>query len=359
MPPSDFTFYNRQEYFGELVRSAQQAKAGDSLTVMTMVFDPMVPIIDKLVLELAAAARRSANVTLIVDAYSFLLSEQDKPGPLLLHGKIEPLELNTPFDVTYSVLDELEDAGGQYYILNQPARAFSLPFAGRSHIKLALVNDKVFVGGCNLDHPDYLDLMVSWEDTATATELRELVRLITVAGSVKQALSGADQTMALGNDLNLFVDSGRRKQSLIMQQAHKLIDEAKESVLITCQFFPGGQTAQRLLAAHKRGVAVKIYYSPPSVHGLQAPGQWFYKQRERLRLPTEFFAHELPADKPKLHAKVIATESAVLMGSHNYIQAGVSLGTAEIALHIKNAAFSKSLRHEVELLISGESTSPS
>ncbi len=346
MPP--FTFYNRQEYFDELLRSARMAKAGDSLTVMTMSFDPTVTIIAELVRELTAATKRGADVTLVIDAYSFLLSEQDKPGPLILHAKIVPDDLGKPFDIIHASLQKLQAAGGKYYILNEPGRAFSLPFAGRSHIKLALVNDRIFIGGCNLDHPAYLDLMVSWEDTSAATEIRELVRLITVAGSVKQALSGTDQTLVLGDNLTLFVDSGVRKQSLIMQQAHQLIDEAQKSVLITCQFFPGGQTAQRLLAAQRRGVVVTIHYSPPSVHRLKAPGQWLYNQRERLRLPTGFFAHELSPDKPKLHAKIIATESAVLMGSHNYIQAGVSLGTAEIALLHCDPVFAREVIAAIE-----------
>lgn len=353
MPPSTFSFYNRREYFEELIQSARQARAGDRLTVMTMVFDPTETTIAKLADELAAAAKRGADVTLVIDAYSFLLSEQYKPGPLILHAKIIPDNLGGPFRIIYSSLKQLQDAGGKYCILNQPTWAFSLPIAGRSHIKLALVNNRVFIGGCNLDKPDYVDLMIAWEDCAAASKIRELVDLIIVGGSVKRALGNTDRAIPIHNDMRLFVDSGVRNQSLIMQQAHKLIDEAQKSVLITCQFFPGGRTAQRLLAAQRRGVVVTIFYSPPSSHGLQAPGQWLYNQRERLRLPAAFFSNQLSAGHARLHAKIIATESATLLGSHNYVQAGVNLGTAEIALLINDAILSETIREKVVSLVAG------
>lgn len=346
-----FNFYNRSEYFTELVHSARQAKAGDSITVMAMVFDPSVDVIKELAQELAAAAERNVTVSLIIDAYSFLLSEDDKPGPLLLKGSVDPAKLSEPFKYTYSLLEAIRVAGGNYHIINQPKRAFTLPFAGRSHIKLAIINDQVFLGGCNFDNPATMDLMVSWQDATAADKLHKLLAGITSADSVKQALDGIDQTLTLDNGMRIFIDSGVRKQSLIMQQAHKLIDEAQESVMITCQYFPGGQTAQRLLAAHKRGVKVTIHFSPPSIHGSQAPGQWLYNQRERLRLPASFFKGQLSADQPALHAKIIATESAVLLGSHNYVQAGVSLGTAEIALLVNGPGFATDILHNVARII--------
>jgi phosphatidylserine/phosphatidylglycerophosphate/cardiolipin synthase-like enzyme len=152
-----------------------------------------------------------------------------------------------------------------------------------------------------------------------------------------------DNSHVVNETMSLFVDSGVPGKSLILQQAHALIDSARESVTITCQYFPGNETGQRLLAAHRRGVKVAIFFSPPSAHGVLRPAHWLHNFRERRRLPADFFAGQLPSHAAKLHAKIIATESAAMIGSHNYVQAGVSFGTAEIALLRRDPSFARAL----------------
>jgi phosphatidylserine/phosphatidylglycerophosphate/cardiolipin synthase-like enzyme len=342
MSVPDFEIYDRPGYFQALIHHAESAGPGDRLTIMSMILDRSVAVISQLVEALCAAARRGADIRLVIDSYSFILSEKDQPGPLLLTGRLEDGKMGKAFQQTYDALEQLRQAGGHYMLLNRPERAFSNPYAGRSHIKLAIFNDRVYLGGCNLDHPKYRDLMVSWQDATFADQLQTQVDHIAKAASVGQALDGQDLTLDINDAMRLFIDSGVRRQSLILQQAHQLIDQAKEHVTITCQYFPGGQTAERLLAARKRGVQVTIYYGAPGTHGFLTPAQWLYNSNERLRLPAEFFRHKLAA--PKIHAKIIVTESAVMLGSHNYVQAGVNLGTAEIALLVNDVTFATRVR---------------
>lgn len=112
-----------------------------------------------------------------------------------------------------------------------------------------------------------------------------------------------------------------------------IIDGAQERLLITCQFFPNDVTARHLLAAQRRGVKVDILYNDPSKHPF--PYNLLHRMviaREGLKLPANFFAQALKRDKPYLHAKLLVSEQAAMMGSHNLVTAGVRLGTAEIAM---------------------------
>jgi cardiolipin synthase len=350
MDTPTFQFYSRKEYFADLAERANLLSKGDSITVMTMNFEPQVPGVLALMQALYCAAKRGAEVRLIIDAFTFLLGPDNRPGPMFygkpLHEAVKPVV----FRETYSRLEQLYESGGQYWIINKPARAFTNPVASRSHIKLALINDRVYLGGCNLGDETQLDLMTAWEDATTAAWLRQLTEKITAAGSVKKALQGIDQTHEINDSMTIFVDSGIKRQSLIYKQALDFIDRADKQALITCQYFPGGPTARHLLAAKNRGAKVNILFSGPSVHG-QAFGHWLYNLRERSRMPASFFEEELPVGTPKLHAKLIATEHGAMLGSHNYVNIGVNLGTAEIALRVTNPTFAQAAVAKIKSLL--------
>jgi phosphatidylserine/phosphatidylglycerophosphate/cardiolipin synthase-like enzyme len=166
--------------------------------------------------------------------------------------------------------------------------------------------------------------------------------------STKQTFSGHDQSLQLSDSMQLLIDAGIPSQSTIYDHAMALIDAAEQSIFFTCQYFPGGKTAQHLLAAHKRGVQVRIVFSHPHRHGKKAPLHHVYNTRERLRLPPEFFAYRQPKHANRLHAKVIATEKGAIVGSNNYVTQGVMLGTAEIALQYDSPAFAQQLIQKIE-----------
>lgn len=347
-----FEFFDKRGYIAELTRSAKSAGPSDTLTLMAMAYDTSWPEIAGLAEALSDAAARGAKVRLIIDAMTFMMDDKERPGPLLLKGRIVPEQLRGTFKATYQSLEKLKASGGEYYILNQPPRALTLPYAGRSHIKLALVNDRIFIGGCNLDHPNYLDAVAAWHNQPTADAVNDIIEKIISDGVVCRALEYTDQTLVLGELMKIFIDCGVKRQSTILRQAHQLIDEAKEKVIITCQYFPGDETGRRLLAAHKRGVDVQIYFSHPTVHGKLALLHYGYNLFERLRVPAVLFQNRLPKTIPKLHAKALVTESAALIGSHNYVSAGVKFGTAEIALLNHDPTFRQQLEAHIQQLVS-------
>jgi phosphatidylserine/phosphatidylglycerophosphate/cardiolipin synthase-like enzyme len=146
-------------------------------------------------------------------------------------------------------------------------------------------------------------------------------------------------------------DSGRRGQSLIFEEAMQLIDSAEKWLVITCQFFPNSVTAQHLLKAVNRGVNVEVIFAHPKHHGIIGGlGQQVSILRERTRVPKILFEHALSRKDPMLHAKLIASDAGFMIGSHNYVRAGVILGTAEIAL---KSADEKLAREAVQTLHRG------
>jgi len=349
MTANQFDFYSRTEYFEALVSRIDSTKRGDRVAVATMTLDARPPLVMQLIQSLTAAAGRGAEVYLAVDAYTFLSREDSFiPGPLWRHRTI-PQNLPEPYATQLTCLQTLAEHGGHYTITNMPARRFSVPPKGRSHIKGAVVNDYLYIGGCNLESPQDIDIMIGQTNLKAADWIYEWFTTMVKTGSTKRTFGGHDQSLHLANAVDLLIDSGVPKQSIIYDQAMQLIDTAEQSIFFTCQYFPGGKTAQHLLAAHKRGVQVRIVFSHPHRHGKKALAHHAYNARERLRLPAEFFAYRQPKYAPRLHAKVIATEKGAIVGSNNYVTQGVLLGTAEIAMRYDDPSFARQVIQKIEI----------
>lgn len=342
MTSSDFTFYTTAEYWTELSRRIAKAKSGDRVAMVVMGFQPAEPATAKILPELVAAAERGAEVYLSVDAINFIKHpDRSLPGPLWLGVSLrQTLPAFRPLVAALEALSK--QPTGHVIITNKPGRPFSLPQAGRSHIKYTVINDDVFVGGCNLHHTSWLDLMVQWRDKHIADYLYGFVRDLQRTESTKISMDGKDQRLTVDPKTTLYIDAGKRNQSIILEKALELIDSAEKSLVITCQYFPNSVTARHITAAYQRGVDVELIYGHPSKQGfVGGVGQEVSMLRERLRVPAELFSKKLPRRAPGLHAKLIATEKGAMVGSHNYVRAGVLLGTAEIALLRHDSEFSR------------------
>jgi phosphatidylserine/phosphatidylglycerophosphate/cardiolipin synthase-like enzyme len=285
------------------------------------------------------SAKRGVNIIVQVDANSFLEDTQGRLGPLFWHGKLSE-KMPKVWQTIYDSLNRLRDAGAEVVITNMPTHAFAGPMIGRSHIKTSVINDKVYIGGCNLSDM-HLDIMAAWQDADTADWLFELMKRRIENPKTLQAFGLQDLQHKVSDAAEIILDVGVKKQSAIYEEALRVIDRAQEWLVITCQFFPHSTTAQHLKQAHDRGVRVIPIFNHYKAHSLMSrPVQYGVRTRERLRMPASFFDTELAPDTRYLHAKLIATEREAIIGSHNYIPEGINFGTAEIALHNKTAAFS-------------------
>lgn len=334
------TFYATREYYEQLTTDVQNAGKGDRILLVTMSYELRKQLIISLIEALEACAHRGAEVVLQIDANSFLEDTRNHIGPLFWHKEL-PKKLSGVFKTSADSLARLHNAGAKVVITNMPKRALSGPMIGRSHIKTSIINDKIYIGGCNLSDL-HLDTMVSWHDKKTADWLFELMCRRLQKPHTIQAFGVKDIRHTIDADSEILVDVGAKKQSLIYEEALAIIDHATEWILITCQFFPHSTTAEHLKRAHNRGVKVVPIFNHYKTHfPLSRPAQYAVRTRERMRMPTSFFDYELAPRTTYLHAKLIATEQEALIGSHNYVPEGVNFGTAEIALHNKTAAFSQ------------------
>jgi phosphatidylserine/phosphatidylglycerophosphate/cardiolipin synthase-like enzyme len=333
------SIYETSDYFRTLAARIAQTTLGDRIALMSMSFDPREPHIATLMRELTAAAQRGADVYVLIDAHAFSVDKHELPiGPTLLRREAATSR-HPYFRQKYLVLEALRAHGAHYRIINMPERRLANPYAGRSHIKIAVIGNTVFAGGCNLTRAQ-IDYMVRLEDGETADWLYRLVKRVAGSGSVGDVLHYTDQTLPLDKHTTLFLDAGKPKQSVIYAEALDLIDSAQDWIVMTCQFFPNTVTAKHLAAAVKRGVHVTLYYNHPGQHALHMrPLQQTVIWAEKTRQPKALFAYQLPKELQRLHAKVIASELGAMIGSHNYVTHGVNFGTAEIAIRRLEPAF--------------------
>jgi phosphatidylserine/phosphatidylglycerophosphate/cardiolipin synthase-like enzyme len=338
---SDFTFYTKAAYYQDLAKRIAGTTKGDRVMLMSMSIGVNARGVRPVLEQLNQAARRGVHVTLALDAYSFIVSEHLSPGPLLVSRRLSP-RWTAFFRNNLLALEELERNGGRFSIINRPSRPFRSPFKGRCHIKHSIVNDYVYTGGCNLNRNDNIDIMVGWKSGRAADWLYDITNQIIESGFTGAALRNQDIALSLGDNTELLLDAGKAGQSMIFDRAMKLIDEADSSIFMTCQFFPNSTTVEHLVAAHRRGVSVSLYYNHPSKHDLlRRPLHSAVLTRERLRTPVTFRQHQLPKTMPFIHAKVLATDKGAIIGSHNFVRVGVDFGTAEIALTKHDADFAR------------------
>ena len=341
-----------QEYFAEITEKISSAVKGDRVALTSMTFDPQESGMAALMGALRDAAEHGAQVTLLIDAHSFMFQTGGWPnGPSLW-----PIQLNQHTARYYQrklrVIESLQKAGCTVQIINEP-HGLHNPYGGRSHIKLTVINNLSYLGGCNLSGDDTADMMLRLDDKSTTAYLYDQVAAIAKTKRTRDALQ-ADQSHSVDEQTTLYIDQGKPGQSLIYARALQLIDDAQEYIVMTCQYFPDRLTMQHLERAIKRGVKVELYFNHP-LHTKQEqplkPIHWLRLRHARLRYPTILFKHMLPRSCPYLHLKLIATEQGAILGSHNYVEVGVRFGTAEIALIRMNQGFSQELIKKVQLLL--------
>lgn len=186
--------------------------------------------------------------------------------------------------------------------------------------------------------------MVRRENPRLANWLYNLMQRRVQEPQTRKAWGNHDMRFSLSDEDEYILDVGARNQSAIYDEALDVIDRAEQWLLITCQYSFAGKTARHLRAAYKRGVRVLPIFNHFSQHGF--PGnllQGGVTATERRRMPKRFFDTQIPKSQTYAHIKVLASEHETMVGSHNYINAGVRFGTAELALHSKDPAFARGL----------------
>jgi phosphatidylserine/phosphatidylglycerophosphate/cardiolipin synthase-like enzyme len=333
----ELKLFSESDYFKALLSDIKATKAGDRIGLITMSFEPNEPLVNEILEELYAAADRKVNVALAVDAFTFLVNDIDKT--------IGPLWLPLPFGQQNYLkrkhsLDKLASKRyGKYAIINKPARYMTNPYAGRSHLKTAVVNNTIYLGGPNLHKTDRSDMVVSLEDSKTADWLYNLTCQLISHQHTDKVLAHEDKTIKIDPKTQILIDAGKSGQSLIIEEAAHLIEEAREKIIASFQYFPDGIIANRLADANTRGVEVTALTNHPYRYGaiLKLTQRWA-RLRAKSKMP-DFYNSSVTTIShllPYLHTKAITSERTAIVGTHNLVEKGVRYGTAEIALKRSN-----------------------
>lgn len=332
----NFEFYTTKQYFLHLTKSVSKTVKGDRVVLTAMSFDPKDKLITLLMEEMVLASKRGVKTLIIIDSYTFISNGFSKIVPFVFSTRQN--HRNSPI---IKSLEQLKAVGGRYTVLNKPRNPFSLIYSGRFHAKLAIVNDHVYVGGCNLTETSRIDMMVGWENAVIANKLADVCDKITDPNYRQKVFDGRDLKIELSKSASLLFDAGIKGQSLIMAKAFEIIDAADMSIFFACQYYPNSLTARRLIKAANRGVNVTILFNHPDQHSF--PNSLIHRLvmlKQSWLSPANLNIVKLPKTEHYMHAKLIATEKSAILGSHNYIIAGVKFGTTEIALYEDGFDFS-------------------
>jgi hypothetical protein len=147
MPPQrevvDHTFY-----YNELCQRIDAAQTGGRIALLAMSFDPRERATAAIMDTVYAAVERGVETHFATDAWSFMVDgDLPKLGPLFFNSHL-PDNLPPAYHNKRESLRQIGAfATGHASIINTPKRAFSLPIAGRSHIKGAVIDNWSAIGG--------------------------------------------------------------------------------------------------------------------------------------------------------------------------------------------------------------------
>ena len=298
-----------------LVQDISDAK--DSVHLQSMNFELSNQMRNVITAALDAASR-GVKVTFAFDTLAFV-----EP-----HGKL-----------LRNTLPQLEAAGITIKLLG--GSLFPLKVAGRSHTKVYVVDTiSYFGGGVNLYEPSfgYYDFMLrSTDDTLLLQKLHELIK--------RQPSDSSDWSMDLGNGDKMLVDGGKRNQSLIFDEAIRLVMFAKKTWYVS-QFSPG-RKLERALKRLSRD-SCKVWFNVVASSDVRDKWSAFI-DNVTSRIGNRYKGIR------RIHAKFIVIQKddgsyAAITGSHNFSDWGVRFGTKEAALYttdqtlcIQLIAFAESL----------------
>jgi cardiolipin synthase len=268
---------------------------------------------DELIGALCAAAKRGVTVEVAGDVFTY---------GILGGWQMVPLKPNERIRALRTMVKKFKKSGVQYRWIGQFGPFL---FAGRTHVKWAVVDDIVYsFGGINLYAKGLgeTDYMLREVNAELGDHLIQEHARIARADRLNKFYRSHEFVSQNGH---VLIDGGRPRDSIIYRRACALAKKATDIVYVS-QYCPTGPLGKVMA---ERGA--KLYFS----HWRQA-----VSLNNRLLIRSSMFltGYETLYDRPAfIHAKFILFtmpdgSKVALSGSHNFVRAGVVLGTREIAL---------------------------
>lgn len=336
---SSYALLKAKEYGPYTIALIKQAKEKIFFQSMNFENDHMVGIIFNLLCE---KAREGLDVRLNIDGFSHMVTDGNiDVFPSISKNEREFRRFRR--QTKRQILHKLKVEGVRITETNWPVSNFRhiFPPVGRNHIKLAIIDDKGFLGGINLSDKDFLR-----EDTMLQISDRRIVQGLIQAFEISITEGYHDsQILARISDTDLLFDGNKRSSSLILSKAEEIALSARESITICTQFAPDSFLISLIDQIDKQNVDVKLIVSQPKFITEQNAALFDLIDRTIARLRGV----EMQLFPGWLHAKLMlidanTTTEKALYGTHNFVEKGSRWGNEELALYTENPFLLKELR---------------
>lgn len=321
-------------FLKELVQRIQQAK--NMVLIQAMYFEHDSST-ESLIKALVHAAKRGTRVCVNID---WVTTKYIKGNMTLLPLDTEHTRLKQKNEKMFT---DLVFSGVEVTILNKPnfiKRLF--PFFGRNHSKLFIVDDIAWIGGINLGQFSFKS-----EDFVIKLTKRSLVRTMKqIFFRLKKNNISQDTSTFPEKQYKMLIDRGMRNQSIIYDNALRLVCNAKKNVTIVSQILPDGCLLSKLLLLPPEVKITIITSSKDNMFFSHYPLKllyllflWKIKKNENIKL--------VHLDR-FVHAKLLLVDNKyALFGSHNLVWMSVLLGTRELSLYTDHRQIVAELVHYV------------
>lgn len=324
-----FKLFSPEEFLDDLILKINSAQ--EQIKIESMLFESGI-VLDKLSNSLILAAERGVKIWIIRDWVSQKYVHDQLPLVSIplgakssyakkLHKK-NMESINNLTNVENIFIKEV----------SRPNILLSLvPFSGRNHMKIYIVDDYAWIGGINISDNSFkkIDFMVRIKSSEIAKEISKTFNLNFENIRYKDFEK-------VFTDMNLIVDSGKKNKSLIYDRAFESICLANSSIIFMSQFVPDGKILKKLIEKAKGGVSVSVITSKKS-------SDIFTKYPEKVSYinfvkKTKNISNiNLIHLEKNVHAKLIMADKTAIFGSHNFVIPGVLFGTKEIAIWSKSS----------------------
>lgn len=324
--PENFKVIRPTEFLDDFRKEVSTAK--DRVWVRVMLMEQGV-VIGSITHVMRQAAERGIDVRLLVDNFSLMKPAKDPYGAKVQQRFNEEM------------FRGLEEAGVKVGFTNPPGRVGKfVPFIGRSHEKIKIVDNTAWMGGLNFGEDNFRS--GDFEVKITKPEIVEAL-----AGEFLRTTkerSREDYEVPCDEESSLLVDIGKRGRSLILERAIDLVNHAESVVENLRYFIPGGRFLDALQAARNRGVKVDVVVADPQ-RITDRPFQILDKalgvvmkvKSIKGKVPVSYYPGWL-------HAKLLVVDGrTVLFGSHNLSPVDVMAGTSEMDLLSRNTTLVNNL----------------
>lgn len=316
----NFEVLPRVNFFQDFTKEAAMAKTRVWLRAMYVQHKEAMTMVEP---TLSEAASRGLDVRVVADSIS-LNATDGVPSYLAKAGKLSAQKKETQ-----EMFERLSSEGVQVSITNEPSGKSKLvPYVGRSHIKISVIDNVCYLGGSNWTDTRAKDFMVKITNPVLVEKISPYFEMF------DNKKPSDDVEDKLDNETTLLIDAGAAGRSIIYDRAIELVRNEQSSIKFISQLIPEGKMLDELIAARARGIIIEVIV--PKMSEIKDPQIYAVNRLTQKRMVKDGKIIPITYLSFFIHAKALVGTRSAIVGSHNFSETGVKWGTEEIALESTN-----------------------